>query len=118
MRRLIGSLLVLCASSITAIVGGTVVNLDGGVAEAPRIFSAGRHVLVTGRHGSRDGGPTFDGPYEIRRAVRQEIDAGATWIKIAISGGIADEHDDIAASHMTKDEVEVVTDIAHRHGSR
>ena len=90
--------------------------IDNGSAEGPRIFSAGRHVLVTGGHGSRDGAPTFDGPYEIRRAVRQEIDAGATWIKIAISGGIADEHGDIAASHMTKDEVEAVTDVAHSHG--
>ena len=42
--------------------------------------------------------------------------AGAEWIKIAISGGISDTHGDIAASHMTSDEMEAVIDTAHRHG--
>jgi imidazolonepropionase-like amidohydrolase len=84
--------------------------------EGPRIFTAGRSVRVTGGHGSGAGVEGNDGPAEFRRAVREEIHAGAEWIKIAISGGISDMRGEIAASHMTRDEIEAVIDTAHRHG--
>jgi imidazolonepropionase-like amidohydrolase len=90
--------------------------IERGEAIGPRIFTAGRGVNVTGGHGWRPGEEGFDSPDAFRRAVRREVFAGAEWIKIAISGGIADTHGDIAASHMTKDEVAAVTEIAHRHG--
>ncbi len=90
--------------------------IERGEAEGPRIFSAGEMVQVTGGHGSGVGQVANDGPYEFREAVRREIRAGATWIKIAISGGIATPGGDIAASYMTMDELQAVTDVAHRHG--
>jgi imidazolonepropionase-like amidohydrolase len=89
--------------------------IDRGDFDGPRLFPSGQLVGVTGGHGTRDG-DTFDGPYELRRAVRREIEAGATWIKIAVSGGLSDPGGDVGAAHMTKDEIEAVTDIAHRHG--
>lgn len=92
--------------------------IDRGDAEGPRIFSAGETVQVTGGHGSRVGEVANDGPYEFREAARREIRAGASWIKIAISGGIATEGGDIAAATMTPDEMEAVTDIARRLGAR
>ncbi|MFN8061638.1 MAG: amidohydrolase family protein [Vicinamibacterales bacterium] len=90
--------------------------IERGEADGPRIFTAGQSVHVTGGHGYKLGDEGLDSPADFRRAVRAEIFAGADWIKIAISGGIADTHGDIAASHMTKDEVAAVTDTAHRHG--
>lgn len=87
--------------------------IDRGELLGPRIFSAGEQVGVSGGHGA--GPEENDGPYEFRKAVRKEIRAGASWIKIAISGGIATPGGDIAASHMTLDEMEAVTEIAHRH---
>jgi imidazolonepropionase-like amidohydrolase len=90
--------------------------IDRGEAVGPRIFTAGQGVRVTGGHGWRVGDEGLDSPDALRRAVRREVFAGAEWIKIAISGGIADAHGDIAASHMTKEEVAAVTDTAHRHG--
>lgn len=92
--------------------------IDRGDAVGPRIFTAGRAAAVTGGHGARAGGAAHDGPTEFRKAVRDEIYAGATWIKILISGGISDERGAIAASHMTRDETEAVTDTAHRHGAK
>jgi imidazolonepropionase-like amidohydrolase len=92
--------------------------IDRGDAEGPRIFSAGESVQVTGGHGSEVGEIANDGPYEFRKAVRREIRAGASWIKILISGGIATPGGDISAAFMTRDELEAVTDIAHRHGVR
>jgi imidazolonepropionase-like amidohydrolase len=90
--------------------------IDRGEAIGPRIFTAGQAVHVTGGHGYKAGDEGLDSPDEFRRAVRREVFAGADWIKIAISGGIADTHGDIAASHMTREEVAAVTDAAHRHG--
>lgn len=91
-------------------------SIERGEAEGPRIFSAGEMVQVTGGHGSAVEEVGNDGPYEFREAVRREIRAGASWIKLAISGGIATPGGDIAASFLTRDELEAVTEIAHRHG--
>lgn len=91
--------------------------IDRGEFEGPRMVSAGESIPITGGHGSRRG-ETYDGPFEIRREVRRQIAAGAQWIKIAISGGIATPGGDIAAALMTRDEMEAVTDIARRHGVR
>ena len=90
--------------------------IDRGEVDGPRIYTAGELIAVTGGHGSGRDGEGYDGPDEFRKATRQEIFAGADWIKIAISGGIADTHGAIAASTMTKEEMEAVIDTAHRHG--
>ncbi len=90
--------------------------IDRGEVQGPRIFSAGEAVQVTGGHGSSVGEIANDGPYEFRKAVRREIRAGASWIKIAISGGIATQGGDISAAYMTPDELLAVTETAHRLG--
>lgn len=92
--------------------------IERGDALGPRIFSAGEAVQVTGGHGTDVGTAANDGPYEFREAVRKELRAGADWIKILISGGIATPGGDIGASYMTTDELETVVDIAHRLGAR
>lgn len=58
--------------------------IDRGEVEGPRIFSSGEMIPITGGHGSGRNTKTYDGPYEIRREVRGQIFAGASWIKIAI----------------------------------
>lgn len=89
--------------------------IERGEVDGPRIFTAGELIAVTGGHGSGPHGEGYDGPDEFRKATREQIFLGADWIKIAISGGIADTHGDIAASTMTKAEMEAVIDTAHRH---
>ena len=90
--------------------------IDRGQTEGPRIVSAGEMVDITGGHGAE--GETQDGPYELVKAVRREIAAGASWIKIAISGGIATPRGDIAEALMTPEEIEAVVDAAHRFGAK
>lgn len=92
--------------------------IDRGELDGPRIFSSGEMIPITGGHGSGRDAETFDGPYEIRRQVRRQIFAGANWIKIAVSSGIATPRGSIAGALMTRDEMEAVTDIARRHGVR
>lgn len=92
--------------------------IDRGEAVGPRIFTAGETLNVTGGHGWNPNKEGLDSPDAFRRAVRQRHSEGAEWIKIAISGGIADTHGDIAASQMTKEEVAAVTETAHRHSMK
>ena len=87
-----------------------------GYASGPRIFSGGEMVDITAGHGAD--GETHDGPNALIRAVRKEIAAGADWIKIAISGGIASDTGGIAAALMNKEEIHAVIDTAHRLGRK
>lgn len=85
--------------------------IDRGEVVGPRIETAGEVVVPTGGHGSLE----TDGPYGFARAVREQIKRGATWIKIAISGGISDSHGAISAAQMTDEEMKITIEAAHRN---
>ena len=89
-----------------------------GQAHGPRIYSAGKALAITGGHGSKANTVYFDGPYELMKAARLEISAGASWVKILISGGIATDGGGIAEALMTPEEINAVVDAAHRFGAR
>jgi imidazolonepropionase-like amidohydrolase len=78
----------------------------------PRIETAGEIIVPTGGHGMLE----VDGPAGFAQAVRSQIRDGASWIKIAISGGIADSHGDISSSPMSKEELGAAIEAAHRGG--
>jgi imidazolonepropionase-like amidohydrolase len=86
--------------------------IEKGEIEGPRIRTAGEIIVPTGGHGFLEA----DGPYALARAVREQIKQGADWIKIAISGGIADTHGSIAAAPMTDEELKTLIEVAHRNG--
>ncbi|MGB3317679.1 MAG: amidohydrolase family protein [Sphingopyxis granuli] len=88
--------------------------IDRGEAVGPRIETAGELIVPTGGHGFLE----VDGAYAFAQAARRQISQGASWIKIAISGGISDTHGAIAAAPMTNDELSVLIDVAHRNGVR
>jgi len=92
--------------------------INKGQAHGPRIFSAGEALVITGGHGSEHGVEYADGPYELMKAARREISAGATWVKILISGGIATDGGDISKALMTPEEINAVVDAAHRLGAK
>lgn len=92
--------------------------IDKGQAHGPRIFSAGEALIITGGHGSEHGVEYNDGPYELMKAARREISAGASWVKILISGGIATDGGDISKALMTPEEINAVIDVAHRFGAK
>ncbi|TKD50748.1 amidohydrolase family protein [Sphingomonas baiyangensis] len=86
--------------------------INAGQAVGPRIESAGELIVPTGGHGSLEA----DGPAEFSKVVREQIKRGASWIKIAISGGISDTHGAIGAAPMTDAELSTVLDVAKRNG--
>lgn len=93
--------------------------INKGQAVGPRIFSAGETLTITGGHGSKKPGKiNYDGPYELVKAARTQISAGASWIKILISGGIATDGGGLAAALMTPEEINAVIDAAHRFGAK
>ncbi len=83
-----------------------------GQAIGPRIESAGELIVPTGGHGSLEA----DGPAEFSKVAREQIKRGASWIKIAISGGISDTHGSISAAPMTDAELSTIIEVAHRNG--
>ena len=84
--------------------------IDAGRIPGPRIFSAGEIIVPTGGHGMRE----VNGAAGFAEAVRDQVKAGASWIKIAISGGISDSHGSISAAPMTDEEMRTAIDVAHR----
>ncbi|MDM7955716.1 amidohydrolase family protein [Blastomonas sp.] len=86
--------------------------IDAGLFDGPRIHTAGSSIVATGGHGKTE----VNGPAEFARAVREQVKAGATWIKLGISGGISDTHGDIGASPFTDAELTTAIEVAHRNG--
>ncbi len=91
--------------------------VQGGVIPGPRIIAAGRALTITGGHGHSVGfARQVDGPVEVRRAVREEMRAGATAIKIVATGGVLTPgitHDFTA---FTAEELEAAVSEAHAWG--
>ncbi|NOY79408.1 MAG: amidohydrolase family protein [Kiritimatiellaeota bacterium] len=56
---------------------------------------------------------TADGPWEVRKAVRETVSAGARFIKTAASGGFWAENETCAARNYTYEELEALVDEAH-----
>ena len=90
--------------------------INKGQADGPRIFSAGESLTITAGHGSKGSKRNYDGPDELVKAARTQISAGAKWLKILISGGIATAGGDLDAVLMTPAEIHAVIDAAHRFG--
>ena len=90
--------------------------INKGQADGPRIFSSGEALTITAGHGSKKDGKNYDGPDELVKAARTQISAGAKWIKILISGGIATQGGGLANALMTPEEIHAVIDAAHRFG--
>lgn len=59
---------------------------------------------------------TADGPWEVRKAVREMVMAGADFIKTAASGGFWAEHERCDSPNYTYEELQALVDEAHAWG--
>jgi imidazolonepropionase-like amidohydrolase len=94
--------------------------IELGLLDGPRILSCGR-ILTATAPGARIFGTMYreaDGPWEMRKAVREQIRDGADYIKIMATGARSVEREDPEPAQMTREEVAAVVDEAHRMGFR
>ena len=91
-----------------------------GLLDGPRILSCGR-IISASAPGGRLFGTMYqeaDGPWEMRRAVREQIRRGADYIKVMATGARSVQREDPEPAQMTRDELDAVVDEAHRMGLR
>jgi imidazolonepropionase-like amidohydrolase len=89
--------------------------VDGGTVEGPRVIAAGRALTITGGHGHNIGiARELDGPVDARKAVREQIKAGARAIKVIATGGVLTPGIDATFTAMTPEEIGAAVDEAHK----
>ena len=94
--------------------------IELGLVDGPRLLSCGR-ILTATSPGARIFGTMYreaDGPWEMRKAVREQIRDGADFVKIMATGARSVEREDPEPAQMTLEEVVAVVEEAHRLGYR
>ena len=88
--------------------------VSDGLVNGPRILAAGMGVTMTGGHGHGFIACEADGPDEVRKAVRQQLRAGATAIKLFASGGVLTPGVDPRSPSFTEAELAAGAEEAHK----
>jgi imidazolonepropionase-like amidohydrolase len=113
---------------------GLVLAQESGLIKGPRLFISGKALTQTGGHADYRGrfdrrtaehyadrlgtlGRVADGVPEVRRAAREEIKAGARFIKIMANGGIASPTDPIHFFGYSREEITAVVEEAESAGT-
>lgn len=80
---------------------------------SPRIFQVNQGIIMTGGHGweLKDALREANGPWEVRTAVREQVKAGADWIKLMTSHRTP-------TPEFTQEELDAAVDESHRLGRR
>ena len=94
--------------------------VDLGIVPGPRILTCGRIVSATAPGGVIFGSMyrEADGPWEMRKAVREQIRRGADYIKFMATGARSVLAEDPEPAQMTLEEMTAIVDEAHRMGRR
>jgi imidazolonepropionase-like amidohydrolase len=85
-----------------------------GTVTGPRMLAAGLGVTMTGGHGHGFIAREADGPDEVRKAVREQLRAGATAIKLFASGGVLTPGVDPRSPSFTEAELAAGVEEAHK----
>jgi len=88
-----------------------------GVLPGPRVIAAGRAIAMTGGHGWFLGREA-DGAEAVRHAVRSELKAGATCIKLMASGGVYGHAEEPGSPQLTVEEMRAGVEEAHKAGRK
>jgi imidazolonepropionase-like amidohydrolase len=91
-----------------------------GAFRGPRLLTCGKIVSATAP-GGRFYGDMYreaDGPDDMRRAVREQLRAGADFIKVMTTGARSNELEDPSPLQLTEAELAAVIDETHRMGYR
>jgi imidazolonepropionase-like amidohydrolase len=89
-----------------------------GAFRGPRVLTCGKIISATAP-GGRFYGTMYreaDGPDDMRRAVREQIRAGADFIKVMTTGARSNEMEDPDPLQLTEEELSAVAQECHRMG--
>ncbi len=102
--------------------------IEAGEIEGPRLVVSGPPVGITGGHCSDNNLLPFeygvtemgvaDGPWEIRRVVRQHVKFGVDLIKTCSTGGVLSKGTELGSTQYTLEELQALVDEAHAHGRK
>ena len=83
----------------------------------PNIYTSVRGISATGGHGHGTlGAYEIDGPYEMRKAVRENLSKGADLIKLMVSGGVMTKNEGMQETQLTEDEIYAALELANKKG--
>jgi imidazolonepropionase-like amidohydrolase len=88
-----------------------------GLIPGPRVLAAARGICMTGGHGWQFGREA-DGPDEVRKAVREQLKAGADVIKIFATGGVMTPGVEPGSPQLTPEEIRAAIEEARKAGRR
>ncbi len=92
-------------------------GIRAGLLQGPRMLCSGKMICMTGGYGwqfSREA----DGPEDLRKAVREQIKAGADVIKMMATGGILTKGVDPGAAQLNAEELTAGVEEARKAGRR
>jgi imidazolonepropionase-like amidohydrolase len=94
--------------------------IDSRLVAGPRVYTCGRIISATGAGGEifRSMYREADGPWEMRKAVREQLRRGAEFIKFMATGARSVVLEDPEPAQMTLEEMRAIVDEAHRMGRR
>lgn len=103
--------------------------INAGRLPGPRIYASGKTITPTGGHGDIHGyreevlhalasEATCDGPADCRRAVREQVKAGADHIKITATGGVLSNTAAGTEKQFFDDELRAIVETAHALGRK
>ncbi|MGD1067413.1 MAG: amidohydrolase family protein [Vulcanimicrobiaceae bacterium] len=91
--------------------------VERGEHPGPTIVPAGRAICMTGGHGFFMGREA-DGPWDARKAVREQRKSGATCIKLIATGGVLTKGAVPGQDQLSEEEMRAAVHEAHTHGLR
>ncbi|MCC6418557.1 MAG: amidohydrolase family protein [Gemmataceae bacterium] len=88
--------------------------IEAGLLEGPTVLATGLGITMTGGHGHGFLAREADGPDEVRKAVREQLRAGAQAIKLFASGGVMTPGVDPRSPSFTEAELAAGVEEAHK----
>jgi imidazolonepropionase-like amidohydrolase len=89
--------------------------IAAGKLPGPTVVAVGRAICMTGGHGWFIGRQA-DGPWDVRKAVREQRMAGADCIKFIATGGVLTKGAVPGIEQLSEDELRAGIEEAHKHG--
>ena len=88
-----------------------------GKIDGPEMVVSGKVICMTGGHGWT-GGREADGPDDCRKAAREQLRAGADWIKVMATGGVMTKGNEPGNPQLTEEEMRAAIEEAHKVGAK